>query len=185
MNTIATSFPVAAVCAALRSVSLRDEDTVAPSVLALVVMASNGYVLISSIEGSNFGRLTVMRYGYSAVPEPHPNTDLSDERLNGSATLKSYLDREPHCYIHDQCIYEGHERTSHHLRRNMYPFIPWVLGPAPLPMIPMVFGAFNGRRSLLFLRRTVPARAICRTKLYTKSVKQEYLQEISHVLWSP
>ena len=44
MKTNATSFPVAALAAPVRSVSLSDVVTVVPSALARAVMASEGYV---------------------------------------------------------------------------------------------------------------------------------------------
>ena len=45
-NTRATAFPEAAIAAALRSLSLVEDETAAPSVLALVVIASSGYNLV-------------------------------------------------------------------------------------------------------------------------------------------
>jgi hypothetical protein len=52
MKTRATSFPVAAVRAAFKSVSLVDEAIVVASVLALVVIASSGFGKVSALFGS-------------------------------------------------------------------------------------------------------------------------------------
>lgn len=75
INTNATSFPEAAVAAAFKSVSLKEEAMVVPSVRALVLMASRGYPRISvNIEASFSGDQirTVIRYGNSQVPLPQP-----------------------------------------------------------------------------------------------------------------
>ncbi len=76
MNTIATSFPAAALAAALRSVSLVEEEIFVPAAEAFAVSASNGCVLKDvHMSVMNEGRkwtLTATRYGKFAVPLPHP-----------------------------------------------------------------------------------------------------------------
>ena len=49
MKTRATDFPDAALAAPVRSVSLSEVVTVVPSALARVVMASEGYDLVSIV----------------------------------------------------------------------------------------------------------------------------------------
>lgn len=70
MNTKATSLPLAALAAAVRSLSLVEDVTVVPSAFDLVVMASSGCSFPGARQTEVKRRsevLTLIRYGKSAV----------------------------------------------------------------------------------------------------------------------
>ena len=51
------------------------------------------------------------------------------------------------------------------VKLDAYPFAPLEDAPAPLPIMPIVFGAFSGRTPFWFLRSTVDDEPMSRIRL--------------------